>query len=202
MHERTGLRVDPMFSAPKMRWLLDHLPAGVPIDDVRLGTVDAWLIWRLTGGAEHLCEAGNASRTLLYDIGGLDWNAELLDRLRRARARCCPTRVASDAGFGTTRNVPHIPDGTPILAVLADSHAALFGHGCTDSGHGEGHLRHRLVGDGPDREAVHHRVAGAHHVGLGDRRLAHLRPGRQHPLLRRHPGLDRRPAHRRQRRAT
>ena len=62
---RTGLPVDPMFSAPKMRWLLDHLPDGVPIGDVRLGTVDSWLIWQLNGGAEHLCEAGNASRTLL-----------------------------------------------------------------------------------------------------------------------------------------
>jgi glycerol kinase len=133
VHERTGLRVDPMFSAPKMRWLLDHLPAGVPVEDVRLGTVDAWLIWRLTSGAEHRCEAGNASRTLLYDIAGLDWNSELL-AVFGVPATVLPVAVASDAGFGTTRNVPHIPDGTPILAVLADSHAALFGHGCTDSG--------------------------------------------------------------------
>ena len=68
IHDRSGLRVDPMFSAPKMRWILDHLPAGVSIDAVRLGTVDSWLIWRLTDGAEYLCEAGNASRTLLYDV--------------------------------------------------------------------------------------------------------------------------------------
>jgi glycerol kinase len=133
VHERTGLRVDPMFSAPKMRWLLDHLPAGVPVEDVRQGTVDAWLIWRLTGGAEHRCEAGNASRTLLYDIAALDWNEELLAAFG-VPATVLPTPLASDAGFGTTRNVPHVPDGTPILAVLADSHAALFGHGCTESG--------------------------------------------------------------------
>ena len=79
VHARTRLPADPMFSAPKMRWMLDNLPAGVPVDDVRLGTVDSWLIWRLTGGAEHLCEAGNASRTLLYDITELDWSGELLD---------------------------------------------------------------------------------------------------------------------------
>ena len=76
---RTGLRVDPMFSAPKMRWLLDNARNGVPIEDVRLGTIDSWLVWQLTGGAEHLCEAGNASRTLLYDITALDWNADLLE---------------------------------------------------------------------------------------------------------------------------
>ena len=133
VRDRTGLRVDPMFSAPKMRWLLDHLPAGVPVEDVRLGTVDAWLIWQLTGGAEHLCEAGNASRTLLYDIAGLDWNEELLN-VFGVPAVTLPAAVGSDAGFGTTRNVPAIPDGTPVLAVLADSHAALFGHGCTEVG--------------------------------------------------------------------
>lgn len=130
---RTGLRVDPMFSAPKMRWLLDHRPADVPIEDIRLGTVDSWLIWRLTGGAEHLCEAGNASRTLLYDIGDLDWNEDLLTAFGVPR-RALPAAVASDAGFGVATNLPEVPDGTPILAVLADSHAALYGHGCTTPG--------------------------------------------------------------------
>jgi glycerol kinase len=130
---RTGLRVDPMFSAPKMRWLLDHPPAGVPTDDVRLGTVDSWLVWQLTAGAEHLCEAGNASRTLLYDITALDWNAELLE-VFGVPAVTLPSAVASDHGFGTTSGVPLVPDGTPIVAVLADSHAALFGQGCTQIG--------------------------------------------------------------------
>ena len=133
VHTRTGLPADPMFSAPKMRWLLDNLLPGVPIDDVRLGTVDSWLIWRLTGGVEHLCEAGNASRTLLYDITALDWSSDLLD-VFGVPAGALPTAVASDQGFGTTGGVPQVPDGTPILAVLADSHAALFGHGCTETG--------------------------------------------------------------------
>jgi glycerol kinase len=133
VNKRTGLRVDPMFSAPKMRWLLDHLPTGVPVDDVRLGTVDSWLIWQLTGGAEQLCEAGNASRTLLYDITALDWNRELLD-VFGVPASVLPTVIASDQGFGITSGVPLVPDGTRILAVLADSHAALFGQGCTEVG--------------------------------------------------------------------
>lgn len=133
VHDRSGLRVDPMFSAPKMRWILDHLPNGVPIDDVRLGTVDSWLIWRLTGGTEHLCEAGNASRTLLYDVAELQWSQELLE-VFGVPPTALPTAVASDRGFGRSQGVPVLPDGTPIAAVLADSHAALFGHGCTEVG--------------------------------------------------------------------
>jgi len=133
VHDRSGLRIDPMFSAPKMRWLLDHLPISVQMDDVRLGTVDSWLIWRLTAGLEHLCEAGNASRTLLYDIAELDWNEDLLN-VFGVPATALPAAVASDRGFGVTSGVPLVPDGTPILAVLADSHAALFGHGCTEVG--------------------------------------------------------------------
>ncbi len=129
----TGLRIDPMFSAPKMRWLLDHLPTGVPADDVRLGTIDSWLVWQLTNGAEHLCEAGNASRTLLYDITALDWNTELLDIFGVPRS-ALPAAVASDDGFGRTRGVALMPDGTPVAAVMADSHAALFGQGCTEVG--------------------------------------------------------------------
>jgi glycerol kinase len=133
VRDRSGLRIDPMFSAPKMRWLLDHLPTGVHVDDVRLGTVDSWLIWQLTAGAEHLCEAGNASRTLLYDIAELDWSKDLLG-VFGVPATALPAAVASDQGFGVTSGIPLVPDGTPILAVLADSHAALFGQGCTEVG--------------------------------------------------------------------
>jgi glycerol kinase len=129
VHERTGLRVDPMFSAPKMRWLLDQHPGR----EVRLGTVDAWLIRQLTGGRAYRTEAGNASRTLLYDITALDWSAPLLD-IFGIPAAALPEPRASDAGFGAVTGVPGIPDGTPIAAVLADSHAALYGHGCTTPG--------------------------------------------------------------------
>ena len=133
VRSRTRLPADPMFSAPKMRWLLDNVRTGVPIEDVRLGTVDSWLIWRLTSGASYLCDAGNASRTLLYDITALDWSGELLD-VFGVPASALPTALASDQGFGSTSGVPQVSDQTPILAVLADSHAALFGHGCTDVG--------------------------------------------------------------------
>ncbi len=133
VQERTALRVDPMFSAPKMVWILDHLPVGVPTDDVRLGTIDSWLIWRLTGGGEHLTDGGNASRTLLYDISALSWSEDLL-AIFGVPPSALPEPVASDHGFGHTSRLPGVPDGTPILSVLADSHAALYGHGCTNNG--------------------------------------------------------------------
>lgn len=133
VRRRTAQRVDAMFSAPKIRWILDHLPAEIPLVDVRVGTVDSWLIWQLTGGVAHLCEAGNASRTLLYDITELDWQPDLLDTFGVPRS-VLPTPLASDRGFGTVTGLPGVPDQTPLLAVLADSHAALYGHGCTGVG--------------------------------------------------------------------
>ena len=153
VHDRSGLRVDPMFSAPKMRWILEHLPNGVPIDDVRLGTVDSWLIWRLTAGMEHLCEAGNASRTLLYDIAELQRSKELLEAFG-VPATAVPTAVASDRGFGRTRGVSVLSDGTPIAAVLADSPRCAFRSWLYRSWRGESHLRHWLVGHGPGCGAV------------------------------------------------
>lgn len=124
---RTGLSLDPMFSAPKMRWLLDAVRAdGVDADDVRLGTVDSWLVKQLTG--EHLIETGNASRTLLLDLRSLDWSAGLLG-LFGVPASCLPELRASDAGFGRTVGGEGIPEGIPVVAVLADSHAALYHQG-------------------------------------------------------------------------
>ena len=124
-----------MFSGPKFRWLLDHLE-GVPTSDVCLGTVDAWLVWRLTAGNSYVCEAGNASRTLLYDVLDLDWSAELCD-LFGIPAENLPAVQPSNGRFGHTRGVPGLPDGIPLLAVLADSHAALYGQGCTTVGTGK-----------------------------------------------------------------
>ena len=133
VRELTGLHIDPMFSAPKIRWLLDHLPAGTSVADVRVGTVDSWLLWKLTKGAVHACEAGNASRTLLYDVVGLDWSPDLLE-VFGVPAHVLPDVQPSNGAFGHARGVPGLPDGTPILAVMADSHAALYGQGCTTPG--------------------------------------------------------------------
>ncbi len=133
VRRRTGLQVDAMFSAPKMRWLLDHRPAGVADADVRVGTVDSWLLWNLTDGAAHRGEAGNASRTLLYDVVELRWSPDLLD-IFGVPAHVLPQVETSNGTFGITAGVPGLADGVPILAVMADSHAALFGQGCTTPG--------------------------------------------------------------------
>ncbi len=133
VRRRTGLPVDAMFSAPKISWLLREATAGRDPGDVCVGTVDSWLVWRLTGGERHVTEAGNASRTLLYDVVDLAWSPALLD-LFGVPATTLPQVLSSDGDFGTCRSVPGIPDGTPISAVLADSHAALYGHGCTTVG--------------------------------------------------------------------
>lgn len=130
---RTGLRIDAMFSAPKIRWLLRHRASGLDLDDVAVGTIDAWLTWRLTGGRVHACDAGNASRTLLYDVVDLAWSAELCT-LFEVPVEVLPEVRRSDDSYGEVRDLAGITDGTPIVAVLADSHAALFGQGCTTPG--------------------------------------------------------------------
>ncbi len=117
--EITGQNVDPMFTAPKFRWLLDQDAGGNPA----LGTVDSWLIWNLTG--EHWAEAGNASRTLLLDTTDLTWSDEMLS-VFDIPASLLGEVTRSRSDFGRTRQVPGLPDGLPVVAVLADSHAALW----------------------------------------------------------------------------
>jgi glycerol kinase len=135
VRSRTGLSLDPMFSAPKMRHALDAATAaGVALADITVGTVDAWLVWRLTG--ELAIEAGNASRTLLLDLQTLEWDPELLD-LFGVPIGVLPEVRASDAGFGRTVGLGGVPPGVPVVAVLADSHAALYYHGCTVPGTGK-----------------------------------------------------------------
>lgn len=123
----TGLPLDPMFSAPKMAWLLDQAPDGTVV-----GTVDSWLVWKLTGGARHVIEAGNASRTLLLDLATLDWHAELLEVFGIAPS-VLPIVIPSTGEFGATA-CSGLPARLPILAVMADSHAALRGHGGGEPG--------------------------------------------------------------------
>ncbi len=125
--ERTGLQLDPMFSAPKAAWLLDQAPAGSVV-----GTVDSWLVWNLTGGASHVIEAGNASRTLLMSLETLEWDDELLAVFGIPRT-ALPQIRPSSGPFGATA-CEGLPAGLPILAVMADSHAALRGHGGGEPG--------------------------------------------------------------------
>ncbi|MEV7866564.1 FGGY family carbohydrate kinase [Streptomyces sp. NPDC088124] len=128
---RTGLPVDPMFSATKAEWLLDRIDPHrerAATGRLRVGTVEAWLLHRLTGGATDATETGCASRTQLVRLDDAEWDPCLLDLFRIPRA-ALPRIAASDGAgeeLGHTRNVPGLTDGLPIAAVLGDSHAALF----------------------------------------------------------------------------
>ncbi|MCO5962512.1 glycerol kinase [Sinorhizobium meliloti] len=129
----TGLPIDPMFPGPKMKWLLDGVPAGRA---VRLGTIDAWLIHCFTGGAVHACDAANAARSQLYDLNGRAWSDELCELFGVPRS-VLPEVRDSAAVFGATKNVPGLRDGIPIASAIGDSHAALFGHGAFTPGDGK-----------------------------------------------------------------
>ena len=127
--ERTGLGIDPLFSASKMHWLLEHLPNGLrraEQGEVCLGTVDSWLLWNLTGGQVHACDMTNASRTQVFDIHTLDWSDELLALFGVPRV-ALPDVRPSRADFGSNIALGRLPAGVPILALIGDSHAALFG---------------------------------------------------------------------------
>lgn len=129
----TGLPIDPMFPGPKMKWLLDRVPAG---QKVRLGTIDAWLIHCFTDGAAHACDAANAARSQLYDLKAQAWSDELCDLFGVPKA-ALPQVQDSASRFGVTRNVAGLADGIPICAAIGDSHAALFGHGAFNPGDGK-----------------------------------------------------------------
>ncbi len=125
---RTGLPLDPMFSALKAGWLLDeHDPDRVrsTTGDWRLGTVDAWLLSHFDAGT--VIEIGSASRTQLLDLGSGDWDDELLSLFGVPR-QSLPRVVPSVGPFPVARGLAPLPDGVPVLAVMADSHAALFAH--------------------------------------------------------------------------
>ena len=121
--ERTGLVLDPYFSGTKIRWLLDHVGGR----RLAFGTVDSWLIWKLTGGRVHVTDATNASRTLLFDIHRGDWDDELL-RILKIPPEILPRVVSSSEVVGETA------DGVPIAGIAGDQQAALFGQRCTRAG--------------------------------------------------------------------
>ncbi len=128
--ERTGLPLDAYFSGTKIRWLLDR----VDVDPSRLafGTVDSWLIWKLTGGAVHATDPTNASRTLLYDIRDLAWSRELAEKLG-VPLSLMPEVRPSISNFGTVTSIPAL-NGVSIRGVAGDQQAALFGQACFDAG--------------------------------------------------------------------
>ena len=133
VRRRTGLLLDPYFSASKMQWLLEHvdgLREAAEHGRALLGTVDSWLVFKLTG--EHVTDATNASRTLLYDIVAGRWDPELVD-LFGVPARALP-EVRDSAGVLGTVATGLPAAGAPVAGVAGDQQAALFGQGCVDPG--------------------------------------------------------------------
>ena len=132
---RTGLVLDPYFSATKLCWMLEHDPhlhARAQRGEICFGTVDSWLVWKLTGGAAHLTDVTNASRTLLYNLHTHEWDDELLNLLGIPRA-ILPQVVASSGCVGATEaSVFGAP--IPIAGIAGDQHAALFGQRCITPG--------------------------------------------------------------------
>ncbi len=131
VRERTGLTLDPYFSGTKVRWITDHL--GKAGGDLAFGTIDSFLLWRLTGGAVHATDVTNASRTLLFDLHTRAWSDELCGLLGVDRA-LLPTVVPSSGVAGHTRGVPGLPDGIPIAGMAGDQQSALFGQACFEPG--------------------------------------------------------------------
>lgn len=156
VRQRTGLVLDPYFSGTKVEWTLTE--GGVAADaDLAFGTVDSWLLWNLTGGQVHATEAGNASRTLLFDIGEQRWSDELLDLLG-VPASCLPEVLPTCGRFGVTGPDAAVGAGIPVAGMAGDQQAALFGQACLVPGmakntYGTGAFT--LMNCGPDRpEAV------------------------------------------------
>jgi glycerol kinase len=127
---RTGLPLDPGFTAGKWRWLLDATPDGAAraaAGEIRLGTVDSWVLWNLTGGAVHATDASNASRTQLMDLASVTWDPWLAEAFGVPLAALPEIRPSSTI-FGETVALGALPAGVPVASLVGDSHAALFGH--------------------------------------------------------------------------
>ena len=131
VQEKTGLVIDAYFSATKIRWILDHIPNGqkrAERGELLFGTVDSWLVWNLTGGAEHITDYSNASRTMLFNIHTLQWDKELLSMLNIPEAML-PKVLPSSHIYGET--IPNIFGiKVPICGIAGDQQAALFGQAC------------------------------------------------------------------------
>ena len=133
---KTGLVLDPYFSGTKLGWLLDHVEgarARAEAGDLAFGTIDSFLVWRLTGGAVHVTDVSNASRTLLMDLKTRQWDADMQALLGVPSAVLPEIRSCSEI-YGTTRGFPGLPDGIPVAGMAGDQQAALFGQTCFAEG--------------------------------------------------------------------
>ena len=133
--EKTGLVLDPYFSGTKIRWLLDEIPGireRAERGKIAFGTVDSWLLWRLTGGRVHATDPSNASRTLCFDLRALDWDEGLCRRLGVPMSVL--PKVLPSAGVFAETVADVLPAGIPVAGIAGDQQAALFGQACLAEG--------------------------------------------------------------------
>ena len=133
---KTGLVVDAYFSGTKVKWLLDNvdgLRERAAKGEIAFGTIDSWLVWKLTGGGAHITDYSNASRTLLFNIHTLSWDKELLEILNVPEA-ILPTVKPSSFVYGYTNEAVFFGQKIPIAGIAGDQQAALFGQACYEAG--------------------------------------------------------------------
>jgi len=129
--QKTGLEVDAYFSASKVAWILENVPgarADAEAGHLAFGTIDSWLVWKLTGGRRHLTEASNASRTMLFDLHHGDWDDDLLAIFDIPRTMLPEVRTSSEVYDETS--APDLPLAAPLAGMAGDQQAALFGQSC------------------------------------------------------------------------
>ncbi len=156
VQEKTGLRLSPYFSAAKLTWILENVPGAAELyrqGKLCVGTMDAWLVYKLTGRRRFQTDYSNASRTQLFNIRTLQWDGGLLDAFGVDLA-CMPRVTDSDGDFGETDFEGWLRQPIPIRGVLGDSHAALLGQGCvrigmTKATYGTGSSIMMNIGDQP-----------------------------------------------------
>ena len=135
IRSKTGLVIDPYFSATKIRWILQNVPGAkeqAQAGELLFGTVETWLIWKLTGGRIHVTDYSNASRTMLFNINTLQWDQEILD-LMEIPVSMLPTPAPSSQVYGRT-DAQYFGAPIPIAGAAGDQQAALFGQACFASG--------------------------------------------------------------------
>jgi glycerol kinase len=147
IREQTGLVLDPYFSGTKAAWILDHVDGArkrAEAGELAAGTIDTFLVWRLTGGAAHVTDVSNASRTMLFDLHTLKWGPTT-----SSSCSACPRRVLAEVqaprprSTATPRACEGLPDGIPIAGMAGDQQAALVRPGLLRGRGGQVHLRHR-----------------------------------------------------------
>ncbi|MGH2352020.1 MAG: glycerol kinase GlpK, partial [Chloroflexota bacterium] len=171
--DRTGLVLDAYFSGTKIEWLLEHVPGLRPraeAGDALFGTIDAWLLWNLSGGAVHATDVSNAARTLVLDVDTGEWSADLL-RVLNVPAAMLPRIAPSSAVLGETMPVGPFAGGLPIGGMAGDQQAALFGQGCYAPGEAKttyGTGCFLLLNTGRQRSPSRHRLLSTVAWRLGE----------------------------------